>query len=62
MMIISKEQIIELHKQLIEETGGSHGLRDEGLLDSAYNAPFQHFDHQELSPPFSRNQHGLLSD
>ena len=25
MMIISKEQIIELHKQLIEETGGSHG-------------------------------------
>ena len=50
MMIISKEQIIELHKQLIEETGGSHGLRDEGLLDSAYNAPFQHFDNQELFP------------
>lgn len=47
MMIISKEQIIELHKQLIKETGGSHGLRDEGLLDSAYNAPFQHFDNQE---------------
>ena len=62
MIVISKEQIIDLHKQLIEETGGSHGLRDEGLLDSAYNAPFQHFDNQELSPPFSRNQHSLLSD
>ena len=47
MMIISKEQIIDLHKQLIEETGGSHGLRDEGLLDSAYNAPFQQFDNQD---------------
>ncbi len=50
MMIISKEQIIDLHKQLIEETGGSHGLRDVGLLDSAYNAPFQRFDNQELFP------------
>ena len=50
MIVISKEQIIDLHKQLIEETGGSHGLRDEGLLDSAYNAPFQKFDNQELFP------------
>lgn len=50
MIIISKEQIIELHKQLINETGGSHGIRDEGLLDSACNAPFQQFDKQELYP------------
>ena len=50
MIIISKEQIINLHKQLIDETGGSHGLRDEGLLDSACNAPFQRFDNQELFP------------
>jgi death-on-curing protein len=50
MTIISKKQIIELHKQLIDETGGSHGIRDEGLLDSAYNAPFQRFDNQELFP------------
>ena len=47
MTIISKEQIIALHQQLIKETGGSHGLRDEGLLDSAYNAPFQQFDNQD---------------
>ena len=37
MTILSKEQIINLHKQLIDETGGANGLRDEGLLDSAYN-------------------------
>ena len=32
------------HRLLIQETGGSHGIRDEGLLDSALNAPFQAFD------------------
>jgi len=33
-----------LHKQLIDETGGIQGLRDEGLLDSALSSPFQEFD------------------
>ena len=32
-----------IHNELIRETGGSVGLRDEGLLDSALNAPFQGF-------------------
>ena len=50
MTILSKEQIINLHKQLIDETGGANGLRDAGLLDSAYNTPFQRFDNQELFP------------
>ncbi|MBR0228995.1 MAG: type II toxin-antitoxin system death-on-curing family toxin [Clostridia bacterium] len=35
--------MILLHEQLIEETGGSHGLRDEGLLESALSAPYQTF-------------------
>lgn len=50
MIVLSKEQIIELHKQLVNETGGSPGIRDNGLLDSAYYAPFQLFDNQELFP------------
>lgn len=50
MILISKNHIIELHKQLIEEIGGLNGIRDEGLLDSAYNAPFQRFDNQDLFP------------
>ena len=44
MIILSKEQIILLHHQLLEETGGRHGLKDEGLLESALAAPFQSFD------------------
>ena len=43
MKILSKRQILLLHQHLVDETGGSPGLRDEGLLDSALNAPFQAF-------------------
>ena len=50
MTILSKEQIISLHAQLIKETGGVGGLRDEGLLDSALNAPFQSFGSIEPFP------------
>ena len=34
MIRLSKPQILLLHEQLIAETGGSSGLRDEGMLDS----------------------------
>ena len=44
MIRLSKEQVIKIHSMLIEQTGGSKGIRDEGLLDSALNAPFQTFD------------------
>ena len=44
MIYLSKDQILLLHDKLIERYGGSYGVRDEGLLDSAVNAPFQSFD------------------
>ncbi len=44
MKKLTKEQIISLHHELIKETGGTDSIRDEGLLDSALNAPFQSFD------------------
>ena len=43
MIVLSKQQILLLHSQLILETGGSDGLRDVGLLESAINSPFQQF-------------------
>ena len=39
-----------LHQELIDETGGSTGLKDEGLLESALAAPFQSYDAQDLFP------------
>ena len=50
MIILSKEQVLQLHISLIEATGGSNGLRDEGLLDSALSNPFQSFGGEELYP------------
>ena len=50
MIVLSKDQIILMHHQLIEETGGSHGLKDEGLLESALAAPFQSFEGKDLFP------------
>ena len=50
MIILSKEQILLLHTQLLEETGGSDGIRDERLLDSALNAPFQGFGDTNVFP------------
>lgn len=47
MIILSKEQIIA---QLIQETGGIDGIRDDGLLDSALAAPFQSFEGTEVYP------------
>ena len=43
MKKLTKKQLLMLHGELIRETGGSDGLRDEGLLDSALSAPFQGF-------------------
>lgn len=50
MIVLSKQQILLLHSQLISETGGCDGLRDVGLLESAINSPFQQFGNEDLYP------------
>lgn len=50
MIKLTKEQVLKMHTQLIEATGGSNGVRDEKMLDSALNNPFQSFDGEELYP------------
>ena len=50
MIRLSKEQVILLHERLIEATGGSNGIRDGGMLDSALANPFQSFGDEELYP------------
>ena len=50
MTVLTKKQLLMLHSQLITETGGVDGLRDEGMLESAMNAPFQSFAGEEVYP------------
>lgn len=50
MIQLTKQQVILLHREIIAESDGSPEIRDEGLLDSALNAPFQTFSGTELYP------------
>lgn len=50
MKTLSKRQALMLHEQLIKETGGIQGLRDEGLLESALAAPFQSYADVDAYP------------
>ncbi len=42
MIVLNEAQVILLHKTLTKKTGGSAGVRDAGMLDSALHAPFAH--------------------
>lgn len=50
MIRLTAKNVIALHKQMIEKTGGSYGVRDEGLLESALASPFMTYDQIELFP------------
>ena len=66
MIKLSKEQILMLHTQLIEQTGGSDGVRDYNLLESALETPFQSFGGDELYPTIqakaARLGYGLIKN
>lgn len=50
MIKFSKEKVLLLHQLIAEATGGSIGVRDEGLLESALETAFSSFGGQELYP------------
>ena len=45
---LTAEQVLFVHYRLVGETGGEHGVRDLGLLESAIARPQATFDRQEL--------------
>jgi death-on-curing protein len=50
MIRFSSEKVKLLHQLIAQETGGSVGIRDEGLLESALDGAFATFDGKELYP------------
>ena len=50
MIKFSKDKVLLLHQLIAQETGGSIGVRDEGLLESALESVFATFGGQELYP------------
>ena len=50
MRYLSLREILELHDQIIEVSGGARGIRDMRALESAINQPRLTFDRIDLYP------------
>ena len=50
MIKFSKEKVLLLHRIIAESTGGSRGVRDEALLESALESAFSGFGSTEFYP------------
>lgn len=50
MKYLTTEDVLLLHHLSIEKSGGSHGLRDVGLLDAAVHRPQATFAGEDLYP------------
>lgn len=50
MIRLTEQQVLSVHEMMIKATGGSGGVRDMGLLQSALNAPFQAFEGKDVYP------------
>lgn len=48
--MISVKEALQIHAIVIVEHGGSTGVREMNLLESALNRPYQTFDGSELYP------------
>ena len=59
MILLTKKQIVEMHEMLIEYTGGMKGIKNQALLDSAINNPFQTFMGEELYPTMQKKAASL---
>jgi death-on-curing protein len=47
---IDFDNVILFHKKIIEQTGGSQGVRDRNLVESALNKAFVSYDGNDLYP------------
>lgn len=50
MILLNTDEIIDIHKKLISRTGGSYGLRDENLLESAVYSAINSFGGEDVYP------------
>ena len=58
--MISVSEAILIQDILIEKFGGTRGIRDRGLLESALSRPFQTFDNKDLYPSVIKKAAALI--
>lgn len=66
MRTLTKEQLLKLHTKVINASGGSDGVRDEGLIDSAldrHKATFGGVDlYESVEKKIAVTTHSLISN
>lgn len=66
MILLTIEEIVQMHDMMISKTGGSAGIRDMGLLESAVYNVLTSFENVELYPTVeekaARYAYGLTSN
>ncbi|MBW4653696.1 MAG: Fic family protein [Kaiparowitsia implicata GSE-PSE-MK54-09C] len=50
MYYLTLIEVLELHRRVIEQSGGALGIRDVGLLESAIAQPRMAFSKEDLYP------------
>ena len=60
MILLTVDEIISLHTKLISKTGGSDGLRDRGLLESAVYSAMGGFGDEEAYPTIEEKSARLM--
>ncbi len=59
MILLTVDEIILLHEKLLAATGGTPGLRDQGLLESAVFGINAGFEDVEQYPQLRKKPQGL---
>ena len=64
MTVLTVDQILKLHKMMLQSTGGADGLRDIGALESSIYHAFATFDGKDLYPSLeekaARQAYGII--
>jgi len=59
--VLKVQEVLFIHSVVIDETGGTHGIRDLGLLKSAVAQPLHTFGGQDLYPTLVLKAAALVS-
>ena len=60
LRVLSIPDVLFIHSAVIDESGGSHGIRDEGLLQSAVQKIQQTFGGKDLYPTLTEKAAALF--
>ncbi|GAO45361.1 type II toxin-antitoxin system death-on-curing family toxin [Flavihumibacter petaseus] len=58
--MIDVSEVFQLHKIMIDQFGGAHGVRESAALESAITRPFQRFEGNDLYPTLHEKAAALV--